>query len=143
MYKRQEGFLRSETSLIQTIGRAARHVEGKVIMYADRVTGSMRRAIDETNRRRKVQQEFNATHGITPQGIQKAIRDDLISEMLADARAELAPSSLTKGKPKAEDLPKMLEELETEMKAAAAALDFERAAHLRDELLQLRALAAA
>jgi len=136
----KEGFLRSETSLIQTIGRAARHVEGQVVMYADRITGSMQRAIDETNRRRAVQLEFNEANGITPQGIQKAIRDDLISEMLADARAELSPSSLKKGKPKPEELPAMLEDLENEMKAAAAALDFERAAQLRDELLQLRAL---
>jgi excinuclease ABC subunit B len=136
----KEGFLRSDTSLIQTIGRAARHVEGQVIMYADRITGSMRRAIEETNRRRTVQMEFNEANGITPQGVQKAIRDDLISAMLADARAELAPSTLTKGKPKPEDLPKMLEHLETEMKAAAAALDFERAAQLRDELLTLRSL---
>jgi excinuclease ABC subunit B len=136
----KEGFLRSDTSLIQTIGRAARHVEGEVIMYADRITGSMQRAIDETNRRRSIQLEFNDKNGITPQGIQKAIRDDLISEMMADARAELKPSLIKKGKPKAEDLPKMLEELETEMKAAAAALDFERAAQLRDELLTLRDL---
>ena len=136
----KEGFLRSDTSLIQTIGRAARHVEGAVIMYADRITGSMQRAIDETNRRRAIQLEYNDKNGITPQGIQKAIRDDLISEMMADARAELKPSSVLKGKPKAEELPKMLEELETEMKAAAAALDFERAAQLRDELLTLREL---
>lgn len=137
----KEGFLRSETSLIQTIGRAARHVEGQVVMYADRITGSMQRAIDETNRRRALQMDFNAKNGITPQGIQKAIRDDLISEILADTRAELMPESLLKGKPKPEDLPKILEELETEMKAAAAALDFERAAQLRDELLALRELA--
>jgi len=136
----KEGFLRSDTSLIQTIGRAARHVEGEVIMYADRMTGSMQRAIDETNRRRAIQLDFNERNGITPQGIQKAIRNDLISEMMADARAELKPSSVLKGKPKAEDLPRMLEELETEMKAAAAALDFERAAQLRDELLTLREL---
>jgi len=134
----KEGFLRSDTSLIQTIGRAARHVEGEVVMYADRITGSMRRAIDETNRRRAVQMEYNAQHGITPQSIQKAIRDDLISELLADARAELMPSAIGKSKPKPEDLPKLLAELETEMKAAAAALDFERAAQLRDELLTLR-----
>jgi excinuclease ABC subunit B len=138
----KEGFLRSDTSLIQTIGRAARHVEGQVVMYADRITGSMQRAIDETNRRRAIQVAYNEENGITPQGIQKAIRDDLIAELLADARAELSPSSLIgKPKPKAEDLPKMLEELETEMKAAAAALDFERAAQLRDELLTLRELA--
>ena len=139
----KEGFLRSDTSLIQTIGRAARHVEGQVIMYADRVTGSMQRAIEETNRRRKVQMDFNEANGITPQGIQKAIRDDLIAELIADARAELKPQSLTKGRPKAEDLPKLLEELETEMRAAAAALDFERAAQLRDELLTLRELSKA
>ncbi len=109
-------------------------------MYADRITGSMQRAIDETNRRRTIQLDYNERHGITPQGIKKAIRDDLISEMMADARAELKPSSITKGKPKPEELPRMLEELETEMKAAAAALDFERAAQLRDELLTLRSL---
>jgi excinuclease ABC subunit B len=138
----KEGFLRSDTSLIQTIGRAARHVEGQVIMYADRITGSMKRAIDETNRRRAVQLEYNERHGITPQGIQKAIRDDLIAELIADARSELSPSSLkNKGKPKPEELPALLTELESEMKAAAAALDFERAAQLRDELLTLRALA--
>ena len=137
----KEGFLRSETSLIQTIGRAARHVEGQVVMYADRVTGSMQRAIDETNRRRAIQQNYNQLHGITPQTIQKAIRDDLISELLADARAELTPSAMSKPKPKAEELPQVLEELENEMKAAAAALDFERAAQLRDELLYLRELA--
>ncbi len=136
----KEGFLRSDTSLIQTIGRAARHVEGHVIMYADNITGSMRRAMDETNRRRAIQLQFNTDNGITPQGIQKAIRDDLIAELLADARAELDPSSLIKAKPKAADLPKMLEDLETEMKAAAASLDFERAAQLRDELLTLREL---
>jgi excinuclease ABC subunit B len=136
----KEGFLRSDTSLIQTIGRAARHVEGQVIMYADNITGSMRRAMDETQRRREIQLAFNAENGITPQGIQKAIRDDLIAELLADARAELDPTALLKGKPKPADVPKMLEELETEMKAAAASLDFERAAQLRDELLQLREL---
>ena len=136
----KEGFLRSETSLIQTIGRAARHVEGQVIMYADKITGSMQRAMDETQRRRELQMSYNETHGITPQGIQKAIRDDLIAELLADARAELMPNSIGKAKPKPEEIPGMLEELETEMKAAAAALDFERAAQLRDELLTLREL---
>jgi excinuclease ABC subunit B len=136
----KEGFLRSETSLIQTIGRAARHVEGQVIMYADRITGSMERAINETNRRREAQVAYNNLNGITPQTIQKAIREDLIAELLADARAELTPGSLGKARPKPEDLPKILSELESEMKAAAAALDFERAAQLRDELLHLRDL---
>jgi excinuclease ABC subunit B len=135
----KEGFLRSETSLIQTIGRAARHVEGQVVMYADRITGSMQRAIDETNRRRALQMEYNERNGITPQTIQKSIRDDLISELLADARAELQPAAVGK-KPKPEELPGILSELESEMKAAAAALDFERAAQLRDELLRLREL---
>lgn len=135
----KEGFLRSETSLIQTIGRAARHVDGQVVMYADRITGSMQRAIDETNRRRALQTEYNEANGITPQGIQKAIREDLITELLADVRSELKPQTLGK-RPKPEDLPKILEELESEMKAAAAALDFERAAQLRDELLTLRDL---
>jgi excinuclease ABC subunit B len=136
----KEGFLRSETSLIQTIGRAARHVEGQVIMYADRITGSMERAINETNRRREAQVAYNNLNGITPQTIQKAIREDLIAELLADARAELTPGTLGKARPKPEELPQILSELESEMKAAAAALDFERAAQLRDELLQLREL---
>ena len=136
----KEGFLRSETSLIQTIGRAARHVEGQVIMYADRITGSMQRAIDETNRRRTLQLAYNEANGITPQGIQKAIREDLLTELLADVQSELTPGKIM-AKPKKEDLPKLLEELESEMKAAAKALDFERAAQLRDELLTIRELA--
>ena len=136
----KEGFLRSETSLIQTIGRAARHVNGQVIMYADRVTGSMERAMAETSRRRALQMAYNEANGITPQGIQKAIREDLITELLADVQAEMQPGKLSK-KPKLEDLPKLLEDLEAEMKAAAGALDFERAAQLRDELLTLRELA--
>ena len=109
-------------------------------MYADRITGSMERAINETNRRREAQVAYNSVNGITPQSIQKAIRDDLISELLADTRAELSPGSIGKPKPKPEELPAILSELESEMKAAAAALDFERAAHLRDELLRLREL---
>jgi len=136
----KEGFLRSETSLIQTIGRAARHVEGQVIMYADRVTGSMQRAMDETTRRRQAQLAYNEANGITPQGIQKAIREDLLTELLADVQSELSPGKIV-AKPKKEDLPKLLEELESEMKAAAKALDFERAAQLRDELLTIRELA--
>ena len=108
-------------------------------MYADRITGSMQRAMDETMRRRKLQTQFNAENGITPEGIQKAIRDDLITGLLTDITSELSPGVVGK-KPKLEDLPKMLEELESEMKAAAGALDFERAAQLRDELLLLRDL---
>lgn len=138
----KEGFLRSETSLIQTIGRAARHVEGEVIMYADRITGSMQRAIEETNRRRTVQMEYNTAHGITPMSIKKAIREDLISELLADTQAELDPASVGKPLPSPEELPAILEHLEGEMKAASAELDFERAAKMRDELMQLRELIA-
>jgi excinuclease ABC subunit B len=136
----KEGFLRSETSLIQTVGRAARHVEGEVIMYADRITGSMQRAIEETNRRRAVQMEYNTKHGITPASIKKAIREDLISELLADTQAELDPSAVNKPLPSPEELPAILEHLEGEMKAASAELDFERAAKMRDELMQLRDL---
>jgi excinuclease ABC subunit B len=138
----KEGFLRSETSLIQTVGRAARHVEGEVIMYADRITGSMQRAIEETNRRREVQMAYNTKHGITPASIKKAIREDLISELLADTQAELDPAAVSKPLPSAEELPAILEHLEGEMKAASAELDFERAAKMRDELMQLRDLIA-
>lgn len=136
----KEGFLRSDTSLIQTIGRAARHVEGQVIMYADRITGSMQRAIDETNRRRTLQLEYNAAHGISPQSIRKAIRQDLISEMLADARSELTPGVANQPLPPPEQMPQFLAQLERNMKDAARALDFERAAQLRDELRAVQRL---
>jgi len=111
-------------------------------MYADRITGSMQRAIEETNRRRAVQMEYNAKHGITPASIKKAIREDLISELLADTQAELDPSAVSKPLPSPEELPAILEHLEGEMKAAAIELDFERAAKMRDELMQLRDLIA-
>ncbi len=136
----KEGFLRSDTALIQTIGRAARHVEGKVIMYADTVTDSMRRAIDETNRRRAKQIAYNREHGIEPASIVKAIRD-LTDEVaaahaVAEPRAEYQafnPASMPK-----DELARLIKELEKRMRAAAEALEFERAAALRDQIFELR-----
>lgn len=128
----KEGFLRSETSLVQTIGRAARNVEGRVIMYADRVTDSMRRAIDETERRRKKQLEYNAVHGITPETVRKTVRDLIMVETVAEekVRYELERNpGLTPT-----ELQKKIEELETAMLKAAADLEFEKAAELRDEM---------
>jgi excinuclease ABC subunit B len=140
----KEGFLRDERSLIQTVGRAARNVSGKAIMYADRITGSMRRSIEETNRRREVQRAYNAEHGITPQTIRKSIEELMLSTRVADAR--LAPR--VRAERVAEAQPTYAEEvnleewvriLEQEMREAAAALDFERAAVLRDQLLEAKA----
>jgi len=131
----KEGFLRSKGALIQTMGRAARHIGGHVIMYADNDTNSMKAAIDETQRRRGIQEAFNREHGITPQGIRKAIRD--ITErvkMVAEARAPYtaeAPASK-------EDVARLIKELETQMKAAARGLEFEKAALLRDRIIELR-----
>lgn len=133
----QEGFLRSSTSLVQTIGRAARNVEGKVIMYADRITDSMQYAIDETNRRRRIQMEYNERMGITPATIQKAIKDiaqDLVEEQVAEEQVKY--DARFKGTIK--DVVAYIQELEAEMYAAAQDLDFERAAELRDEIRELR-----
>ena len=134
----KEGFLRSERSLIQTIGRAARNVEGKVLMYADSITDSMKRAIDETNRRRRLQQEYNRAHGIVPKTIQKAVRDPLeityAAEDKATYKAQVKLDKLTKN-----ELKKLVEQLEREMKQAARDLEFERAAELRDMMLELKA----
>lgn len=130
----KEGFLRSEGSLIQTIGRAARHVDGRVIMYADNVTASMKRAIDETYRRRKIQLAHNQEHGITPIGIRKAIKD--IGDRVR-AVAEPQPTYNVTAIPKAEAL-RMIKDLESEMKSAAKNLEFERAATLRDQISELR-----
>ena len=131
----KEGFLRSRGALIQTMGRAARHVDGRVIMYADAPTSSMQAAIDETQRRRQIQKAYNIEHGITPQGIRKAIRD--ITErvkMVAEARAPYtAEAPATK-----EDVARLIKELETQMKAAARGLEFEKAALLRDRIIELR-----
>ncbi|MBP5221713.1 MAG: UvrB/UvrC motif-containing protein, partial [Lachnospiraceae bacterium] len=132
----KEGFLRSETSLIQTIGRAARNAEGHVVMYADSVTDSMRTAIEETNRRRAIQQKYNEAHGITPQTIKKAVRD-LISISRAVAKEEMRfekdPESMDK-----KELEKLIGEVQKKMQRAAADLDFETAAQLRDQMIELK-----
>lgn len=139
----KEGFLRSETALIQTIGRAARHVEGKVIMYADRITDSMRRAIDETNRRRAKQIAYNQEHGIIPVSIVKAVRD-LTDRVAVHSAAEPKPAYATRRAQSTEpaDLRKLIQELEKQMKEAATNLEFEKAAVLRDEIFELRAILA-
>jgi excinuclease ABC subunit B len=133
----KEGFLRSDTSLIQTIGRAARHVQGKVIMYAEKVTDSMQRAIDETARRRKIQMEYNQAHGIEPVSIVKAVRD-LTERLRSGGKAEApaeeeAPLGLSRA-----EAERVARELEKEMRAAAQDLEFEKAAALRDQLYELR-----
>ncbi|HOO27270.1 MAG TPA: helicase-related protein, partial [Lachnospiraceae bacterium] len=132
----KEGFLRSETSLIQTVGRAARNADGHVIMYADTMTDSMRHAIDETNRRRKLQQAYNEEHGITPQTIKKAVRDLIsISREIAkeEIRFEKDPESMNR-----KELEKLIEQISKKMKKAAAELDFETAAELRDKMISLK-----
>ncbi|MCM3410325.1 excinuclease ABC subunit UvrB [Metabacillus litoralis] len=136
----KEGFLRSERSLIQTIGRAARNAEGHVIMYADKITNSMEIALNETKRRREIQIEFNEKHGITPQTIQKEIRDVIRATTAAETPEEYeatAASKLTKLTKKERD--KVIAEMENEMKEAAKSLNFERAAELRDLILELKA----
>ena len=135
----KEGFLRSETSLIQTIGRAARNVNGQVIMYADRITDSMRRAIDETNRRRAIQMEHNRKHGITPTTIKKAVQD--LAEAVGAAEAEVEYKAAKKpaaARLAPEKLAEYISQLEEEMYKAAEKLEFERAAELRDEIAELR-----
>jgi excinuclease ABC subunit B len=130
----KEGFLRSAWSLVQTMGRAARHVEGTVIMYADTVTDSMRQAIDETERRRRIQQEHNEERGLRPEGIQKAIRD--ITDRLKQV-AEEKPEYVAGDIPK-DEIARVLKDLEKQMKAAAKNLEFEKAALLRDRVVELR-----
>jgi excinuclease ABC subunit B len=132
----KEGYLRSEGSLIQTMGRASRHVDGHVIMYADTVTESMKRAIDETYRRRRLQMEYNEKHGITPVGIQKAIKD-ISSRVKAVAEATAHYESSGAPLPK-DDILRLIMELETQMKQAAKELEFEKAALLRDQIIELR-----
>ncbi len=131
----KEGFLRSETSLLQTIGRAARNVNAKVLLYADVVTDSMQHAIEETNRRRAMQEEYNRQHGITPVTIQKAIRDGIEAEAAAHARANAAVGRTDETQYITEEY---LGELEAEMYAAAEALEFERAAAIRDRITKMR-----
>lgn len=131
----KEGFLRSKTSLIQTMGRAARHEEGKVIMYADRITDSMKTAIDETKRRRQTQIEYNTAHGITPQGIKKAVRDDRLAGHKDKDEAIGLPDAKNLNKA---DRAWYINELEEQMKLASQALQFEEAAKLRDEIKRLK-----
>ena len=143
----KEGFLRSGSALIQTVGRAARHIEGKAIMYADKITDSMRVAIDETNRRREIQARYNLENNIEPQGIVKSIRDltDRVKIMAESKQTyttetdqpakQIDAASLTR-----EDLARLIKQIEKEMKDAAKALEFEKAAALRDQLVELRGL---
>ncbi|MEG1148174.1 MAG: helicase-related protein, partial [Niameybacter sp.] len=135
----KEGFLRSETALIQTIGRAARNADGRVIMYADKVTRSMEHALSETNRRRQIQIEYNEAHGITPQTIKKGIRDLIVATKTSKKEDEFFkdkdPESMSP-----EELKKTMDKVEKEMKKAARDLQFERAAELRDTLIKLKQL---
>jgi excinuclease ABC subunit B len=142
----KEGFLRSASALIQTIGRAARHIEGKVIMYADNVTPSMKNAIEETDRRRSIQQAYNEEHGIVPKAIVKQVKDlndrvkammgdDALKEVPAAAGDAPSPEQLSK-----KDLDKMIRDLQDEMKLAAQSMAFEKAAQLRDQIIELRAI---
>jgi excinuclease ABC subunit B len=148
----QEGFLRSDRSLIQTIGRAARHVNGRAIFYADRITGSMQRALDETDRRRTLQTAFNVEHGITPRGVSKSVDEVKFITRVADARETREALEADRGDRRkvkrvaeaaahygTDDLPGLVKRLEEQMREAARALDFETAARLRDELFDVRA----
>lgn len=132
----KEGFLRSETSLIQTIGRAARNADGRVIMYADVMTDSMRRAIDETERRREIQRKYNEEHGITPTTIKKAVRDLIaISKAATESKADMEKDMESMSR---KELEKLLKELNKRMHKAAAELDFEQAAELRDRIIEIK-----
>jgi excinuclease ABC subunit B len=137
----QEGFLRSDRSLIQTVGRAARNLNGRAIFYADRVTGSMQRCLDETSRRRELQRRFNLEHGITPKTVIKSVDQVRFITRVADARTEreakrVAEPARGYAVMEMESLEKMLDE---QMREAAAAMDFELAAQLRDQLFEVRA----
>ncbi|MBA39255.1 MAG: excinuclease ABC subunit B [Dehalococcoidia bacterium] len=136
----KEGYLRSRTSLIQTIGRASRHIDGKVIMYADKMTDSMKNAIEETDRRRLIQQSYNEENGITPQGIRKAIRDitERVKSVVEPSRDDLI-NGLELPK---EDLIRLIKDLELQMKSASKDLEFEKAAIVRDQILDLKKIVA-
>jgi len=128
------GFLRSEEALIQTMGRAARHINAHAIMYADNITQSMQKAIKETSRRRQVQEAYNKEHGITPQGIKKAIKD--ITERVqavAERRAPYEVNPISR-----EEISQLIKQLESQMKSAAKNLEFEKAAMIRDRIIELR-----
>ena len=126
----KEGFLRSERSLIQTIGRAARNTEGKVIMYADELTESMEKAISETNRRRKIQEEYNKEYGITPKTIQKSVRDTIKASFVEEAKEEYNLDKNT-------DINDIISKMTDEMLKHAANMEFEKAAEIRDKIKEL------
>jgi excinuclease ABC subunit B len=134
----KEGFLRSETSLIQTIGRAARNVDGKVILYADRITGSMERAMAETERRREKQRAFNTEHGITPQTIKRRIAD-IVADTASRDSVTIDTGDEARNNLVGHNLRAYIEDLENRMRAAAADLEFEEAGRLRDEIRRLEA----
>lgn len=140
----KEGFLRSTTALIQTIGRAARHVNGRVIMYADKITDSMKRALDETNRRRQKQVDYNTSHGIVPVGIMKAVRDlteEISSKRMGEEKGEYKVKR--GGEPfQTQELTRLISELEKQMKEAAKNLEFEKAAIIRDQVFEMRTILA-
>lgn len=129
----KEGFLRSERSLIQTIGRAARNTNGTVIMYADELTDSMEKAITETNRRRKIQEQYNKEHGITPKTIQKSVRDNIAMTMVEDISVEYKLE-------KNENIEEVITELTDQMLQLASNMEFEKAAELRDKIKELEKL---
>jgi len=135
----QEGFLRSDRSLIQTVGRAARNLHGKAILYADRMTGSMQRALDEMTRRRVMQQAYNVEHGVVPRSIVKSVIDIRFVTRVADARGSRVPEAPARRPADAAEREALISLLESQMQAAAEALDFEQAALLRDQLLELKA----
>lgn len=128
----KEGFLRSETSLIQTIGRAARNIQGRVIMYGDKITGSMERAISETNRRRQIQYEYNIEHGITPRSIVKGVRKIIEATLVAEDQPAY------EGKLSRDEIDAIISGLEAAMLKAAESLEFEKAADIRDKIIELR-----
>lgn len=140
----KEGFLRSETSLVQTIGRAARNVEGRVIMYADNITGSMQKAIEETNRRREIQLAYNHEHGVSPITIKKEVREtvrhyDMVAEMAAQYTSDVLDQIGKDGAPiRVEDIPMLIASMEKDMKELAKSMEFEKAAKIRDEIEGLR-----
>lgn len=137
----KEGFLRSETSLVQTIGRAARHVDGKVIMYADTITGSMQRAIDETMERRRIQDEYNRKHNITPHTVAKVVRETVRAYEVKETKSPYGKRRAEEiGAMSLEDLPAEIARLEAEMKELAKQMEFEKAARVRDEMMELRRL---
>ena len=135
----KEGYLRSESALVQTMGRAARHIDGHVIMYADKVTRSMNKAIEETSRRRVIQERHNQDHGVTPQGIRKAIRD--INDRLKASKDEHVVNNDGKSGIPKDEIVRIIKDLESQMKVASRNLEFEKAALIRDEIIDLRKIA--